>query len=169
MTVEQTYPNASLRRRLAAQTYDAFLLFALWAVTGSVLLMIFGDTAPADRRLPEQEPLATIWVQIICFLEMFLFYFYFWLVKGQSLGMQVWKIRAVNQQGAIMGPRDALIRFLCATVSMLPFGLGMFWALINKDHLALHDVWSKTKVVYLGHKPYDSEKIDRRDEALPGS
>jgi len=169
MTAPQTYPNASLRRRLAAQTYDFFLLFALWAVTGSVLLMVFGDSAPADRRIPDQAPLATIWVQIICYLEVFVFYFYFWLVKGQSLGMQVWKIQAVNMKGVVMSPREALIRFLCATVSMLPLGLGMFWALINKDHLALHDVWSNTKVVYLGEKPYDSEKIDRRDEALSGS
>ncbi|MFT4713766.1 MAG: putative RDD family membrane protein YckC [Candidatus Azotimanducaceae bacterium] len=166
MTVEQEYPNASLRRRLAAQTYDFFLLIALWLVTGSALLMIFGDSAPDDRRLPEQETLSTIWVQLICFVEMFLFYFYFWLVEGQSLGMQVWKIRAVDQHGKIMGPKDALIRFICATVSMLPLGAGMFWALINKDHLALHDVWSKTKVVYLGHKPYDTEKMDRRDEVL---
>ena len=43
MTVEQKYPTASLRRRLAAQTYDFFLLFALWAVTGSILMMVFGD------------------------------------------------------------------------------------------------------------------------------
>ena len=166
MTVEQKYPNASLRRRLAAQTYDFFLLIALWLVTGSALLMIFGDVAPPDRRLPEQETLSTLWVQLVCFVEMFLFYFYFWLVKGQSLGMQVWKIRAVDHQGKIMGPKDALVRFLCATVSMLPLGAGMFWALVNKDHLALHDVWSKTKVVYLGQKPYASEKLDRRDEVL---
>ncbi|MDA7833662.1 RDD family protein [Pseudomonadales bacterium] len=167
MTVEQEYPTASLRRRLAAQTYDFFLLFALWAVTGSILLMVFGDSAPEDRRLPEQAPLSTIWVQLICYVEIFLFYFYFWLVKGQSLGMQVWKIRAVNNAGEIMGAKDAAKRFLCATISMMPLGIGMFWALINKQHLALHDVWSGTKVVYLGQKPYPSEKLDRRDEVLP--
>ena len=66
MTVEQKYPNASLRRRLAAQTYDFFLLIALWLVTGSALLMIFGDVAPPDRRLPEQETLSTLWVQLVC-------------------------------------------------------------------------------------------------------
>ena len=167
MTTHQKYPNASLRRRLAAQTYDFFLLFALWAVTGSALLMLYGDSAPVDRMLPDQAPLSTIWVQLICYAEVFLFYFYFWLVKGQSLGMQVWKIRAVNKHGKIMTPKEAVIRFLCATISMMPLGAGMFWALINKEHLALHDVWSNTKVVYLGQKPYDSEKLDRRDEVLP--
>ncbi len=167
MVIEQEFPNASLRRRLAAQTYDFFLLFALWAVTGSILLMVFGDSAPVDRRLPEQEPLSTVWVQLICYLEMFLFYFYFWLVKGQSLGMQVWKIRAVNSNGEIMNAKEALIRFVCATLSMMPLGAGMFWALINKKHLALHDVWSGSKVVYIGQKPYASEKLDRRDEVLP--
>ena len=56
MTVEQEYPTASLRRRLAAQTYDFFLLFALWAVTGSILLMVFGDS---DARGPSSARTST--------------------------------------------------------------------------------------------------------------
>jgi uncharacterized RDD family membrane protein YckC len=41
---------------------------------------------------------------------------------------------------------------------MAPAALGLFWALFNKERLALHDSWSKTRVVYIGSKPYESER-----------
>jgi uncharacterized RDD family membrane protein YckC len=154
-----SYPSASLRRRFAAILYDFFLIFALWALTGTLLQAGFGSGAPADANLPETQPLAAIWVQIICYGETLLFYLYFWRVKGQSLGMQVWKIQAVNAAGELLSTRQALLRFACATVSMAPFALGLFWALFNKERLAAHDIWSNSRVVYLGKKPYPSEQV----------
>lgn len=152
------YPNASLKRRFAAILYDFFLVFALWAITGSLLQAAFGGGTPVDGQLPDQQPLASYWVQLICYLEILGFYTYFWCVKGQTLGMQVWKIRAVSNAGEGLTVMQALTRFGFATLAMAPAALGLFWALFNKDRLALHDSWSRTRVVYLGSKPYASEK-----------
>ena len=153
-----SYPSASLLRRFAAILYDFFLIFALWALTLILWQLGFGSNTPADAQLPATQPLATIWVQLICYGETLLFYCYFWRVKGQSLGMQVWKIQAVNADGGLLSSRQALLRFACATIAMAPFGLGLFWALANKERLAAHDIWSNTRVVYLGNKPYASER-----------
>ena len=72
--------------------------------------------------------------------------------------MQVWKIRTVNEAGQLLSIHQATTRFLVATIAMAPFGLGLFWALIDKDRRAAQDIWSRSYVVYLGDKPYASER-----------
>ena len=153
-----TFPNASLRRRFAAILYDFFLIFAVWAITLVLIQAALGSTASLDGQLPAKPPLATFWVQLICYVETLLFYLYFWRIKGETLGMQVWKIRAVSDAGNLLSVGEAIIRFLWATLAMAPFGLGLFWALIDKDRRAAHDIWSHSRVVYLGDKPYSSER-----------
>ena len=153
-----TFPNASLRRRFAAILYAFFLIFAVWGVTLVLIQAALGSTVRLDGQLPAKPPLATFWVQLICYVETLLFYLYFWRIKGQTLGMQVWKIRAVSDAGNLLSVGEAIIRFLWATLAMAPFGLGLFWALIDKDRRAAHDIWSHSRVVYLGDKPYSSER-----------
>ena len=151
-------PNASLIRRLAAIVYDFFLIIALWLFTGSMLLMMFGNSVPVDGQLPMQPALSTIWVQLICYAEIFLFNFYFWRFKGQTLGMQVWKIRVMDEQGDIVSAKQACLRFVAATITIVFFGIGLWWSLFTRDRRTLYDQLSKTRTVYLGSKPYASEK-----------
>ena len=40
--------------------------------------------------------------QLFLYLEAGAFYAYFWHIKGQTLGMQVWKIRTINDTGQIL-------------------------------------------------------------------
>ncbi len=124
-------PNASLIRRLAAIVYDAFLIIALWLFTGSMLLVVFGNSAPGDGRLPAEPALAAIWVQLICYVEVFLFNFYFWRFKGQTLGMQVWKIRITTETGDIISAPQACLRFFIATISIGFLGIGLWWSLFS--------------------------------------
>ncbi|MEO2173344.1 MAG: RDD family protein [bacterium] len=152
-------PNASMIRRLAAMVYDFFLIIALWLFTGSVLLAVFGTSTPTDGQLPEEPALGAIWVQLICYLEMFCFNFYFWRFKGQTLGMQVWKIRVMNEEGGTISVWQACVRFVIATISIPLLGIGLWWSLFSADRLTLYDQFSRTRTVYLGTKPYESEQV----------
>ena len=78
-----------------------------------------------------------------------LFFCYFWVKGGQTLGMRAWRLRVVRYDGAGLHGIDALRRFVLAFISLAPAGLGLFWSLIPPDHLAWHDSWSKTRMVLL--------------------
>ncbi len=130
-----------LLRRLAAMFYDAWLIAALW---------LLGSTADAFIRsalggVPGSG--SHLLLQIYLFLAPMAFYVGFWSHGGQTLGMRAWRLRVVDSRGRAIGPGQALVRYLAALVSLLPFGLGLFWVLFDPDRAALHDRLSRTWVV----------------------
>lgn len=142
------YPSANVLRRSAAMVYDFFLIVAIWILSTIVVIAIFTDG----------EEITGLPFQLMLMSEMFLFYAYFWKVKGQTLGMQVWKIRAENESGELLGWADSLLRFGFATISLAPLGLGFFWMIFDPKRLTLYDRLSKTRVVYMGDKPFKDEE-----------
>ena len=54
-------------------------------------------------------------VQAICLVCLVLFYGYFWRLKGQTLGMQAWRIRLRSLKGEHITYRQVLLRCLGAT------------------------------------------------------
>jgi len=142
------YPNASLIRRFAAMLYDAFLILALWMISTTLIVALLTDGAKA------QGPL----FQVFLYVEVAAFYIYFWHYKGQTLGMQVWKIKTVTDKDEQLSFDECLIRFLFATVAVAPAGLGFAWIFFNRNRLAWHDIASRTRVIYLGKNPYRSEE-----------
>jgi len=140
----ENHPNAGMLRRFAAMLYDAFLIIALWMI--STILMVALLTDGAEVR--------GIWFQLFLYAELAAFYIFFWRLKGQTLGMQVWKIRTLTREGNLLGYSQCLIRFAAATLSVLAFGLGFAWMYFNKEKLTLHDIASNSHVAYLGSNPY---------------
>lgn len=145
---DHNYPNATLVRRLAAMVYDFFLIVAVWILTTIVVIAFVTDGEEATG----------IFFQMMLLAEMFLFYAYFWKVKGQTLGMQVWKIRAQTVEGDMLGWLDSFLRFGYATLTMALAGIGFIWMIFDKDRLTLYDRMSNTRVVYMGDKPFEKEK-----------
>jgi uncharacterized RDD family membrane protein YckC len=144
----ENYPNAGMLRRFAAMLYDAFLVVALWMTSTTLLVSLFTDGAEVEG----------LWFQLFLYAELAAFYIFFWRLKGQTLGMQVWKIRVLGRDGEKLGYLQCLIRFAVATVSTLAFGLGFIWLYFNKERLTLHDIASRSHVAYLGTNPYRSEQ-----------
>ena len=142
------FPNASLIRRFAAMLYDSFLIVALWMISTTVNVAF----------LTEGDEVNGAPYQIFLYLEVAAFYIYFWRFKGQTLGMQVWKIRTVTERDELLTLDECVIRFLCATLSVISMGLGFLWIFFNKERLAWHDLASRTRVIYLGKNPYRSEQ-----------
>ena len=145
LTVSNT--PAGLWRRLAAILYDTFLVIALWFVT-TTLMVAF---------LNEGKTIAGPSFQLFLYLEAGAFYAYFWHIKGQTLGMQVWKIRTINDTGQILTLGECAVRFFFATFSAMFLGLGFLWILFDRDKLAWHDRVSGTRVIFLGDNPYQKK------------
>jgi uncharacterized RDD family membrane protein YckC len=143
------YPTASIIRRCAAMLYDFLLILAVWAVTTAVLVNIVGHG----------QSINGLWFQTVLYLEWMGFYVFFWRIKGQSLGMQVWKIRALTFDGELMSLARCIARFLGATMSFACLAIGFIWMLFDARQLTWYDRMTSSQVIYLGDKPYASERI----------
>ena len=78
----------------------------------------------------------------------FAFFVGFWASKGRTLGMQSWGLQLQTEDDQVPSARAASIRFFAAILSWIPFGLGFFWQLWDKEQLTWHDRLSKTRLVY---------------------
>ena len=135
-----------LLRRIAAILYDLLLLSALWFLaTMPFIALRGGEPVEANDNLP---------YQIVLVAVTYAFFVGFWTRKGRTLGMQSWGLQLETEDGALPSFAAASLRFVAALVSLLPFGLGFFWQLVDKDGLTWHDRISKTRIVhYPKNKP----------------
>ena len=140
-TTSQTpeYAPAGLIRRLVAMFYDALLLISVLFVATALALLV------ARGELDYHNPFFRTYL----FLIWFLFFAWFWTHGGQTLGMQAWKLRLQRMDGGPISLWQALLRFLVAFPSLLLFGLGMLWMLVDRDRMTWHDRFSESVVVRL--------------------
>ena len=120
--------------------YECLLLIGVLA--GGFLLpqgmfaMISARTAPSWLILT--HAVVIIWAYFV----------WFWCHGGQTLAMRTWKIRLVSAQGdAPPSLLQATTRFLLCWPSLLFFGAGIFWALLDNDRQFLHDRIVGTRLV----------------------
>jgi uncharacterized RDD family membrane protein YckC len=128
---------ASLGRRFAAIFYDILLVFAL---------MFLGTLPFIAARGGEPVSPGNVPYQLTMLLIAYLFFTGYWCRHGRTLGMQSWRLMVETPDGKRPGIKAATLRFFAAIVSWLPLGLGFWWALWDKDHLAWHDRWSGTRL-----------------------
>lgn len=137
--------SAGFLRRAASLIYDAFLLAALLMIfTGGALFLTHGAAI-----LPET---AGGWVYVYragLVAVIAGYYIINWLRSGQTLGMRAWRLRAVNDAGNRMSLRAALLRSFFGFFAWAPAALGVLWLYLDPEHLALHDRFSRTRVVRL--------------------
>ncbi len=72
----------------------------------------------------------------------------FTAVCGQTPGKRIMGLYVVNENGAPVEWDAASIRFFIGySVSLLPLGLGFYWALVDKNNQAWHDKIAGTLVI----------------------
>ena len=132
--------SAGLLRRLSAMFYDAVLLAAMLFVASGLALLINGGEpiAPGNHFYTAYMVLVT-----------YLFFAWFWIHGGQTLGLRAWRTKVLRNDGLPLTWGDTLKRFLFAVISLLPLGLGFFWSLLDQDNRAWHDHLSGTRLVLL--------------------
>ncbi|HEX5091305.1 MAG TPA: RDD family protein [Burkholderiales bacterium] len=122
-----------LARRLASLLYEAALVFAIAFFAGIAFLFASG-AAPLEGWLLHAHQaflLAILGAYFLCC----------WLRGGQTLAMKAWRIRLAG-----VTPARALARFLLAVV-LVPTGIGLLWALVDRDRQFLHDRIAGTRLV----------------------
>jgi uncharacterized RDD family membrane protein YckC len=64
--------------------------------------------------------------------------------------MQTWKMRVVRRDNQPIGVERAALRYVLAWPSLLLFGIGVFWAFLDRDRQFLHDRLAGTRIVATG-------------------
>lgn len=139
MTSAPSLPTAPLWKRLAALFYDSLLLFALLMVANAAAFAIKRGVIDPHNLL----------YQLYLLMVAALFFCGFWVVGGQTLGMRTWRLRVQCRDGRPLGWWRALWRFLLAVPSVALAAIGLWWMLVDRDGLALHDRLSGSTVVML--------------------
>ncbi len=127
----------SIKRRLASMLYEGLVVFSI-VLIGFLLpqIVLSGFGWSAGPRL--------LWLHIIVLLM--IYFVWCWLNGGQTLPMKTWKLRLINIDGGPLRPLQAVLRYLAAWPSIVLFGAGIIWALLDKDGQFLHDRIAGTRI-----------------------
>ena len=131
--------------------YDILLVLPLVMVSVAVVmglrnLLGFGPSAEGIVQLNAHR------VQLIAVLTVMVFFGWFWLKNGQTLGMQAWRIKLVGFDGQAPTAKQVVMRCLGAALSAACLGLGFLWCLVDRKRRYWHDYLSSTELVLLPKK-----------------
>ena len=139
MSFPDGFVRPAILRRIAAMCYEILLLSGVLAVCFILPHLLLG--AFAHRAAPA----TTLWAHL--FLVMLVYFVGFWSHGGQTLAMKTWRIRLVTQGGRAIRPAQALLRYLLCWPSLALGGIGMAWALVDRDGQFLHDRIAGTRLI----------------------
>ena len=95
-------------KRIAASVYDLFLLLGVWFAVGSFAVWINGGI------------IQTKWVgPLLVILSTWIFYGYFWMNGGKTLGMAVWNFEIYSTDGGEITLKKVSIRFFSNIFTIL--------------------------------------------------
>lgn len=163
---DKSSPRVPFWRHLLAMVYDLFLIIPLLMVTSAVLVAIHGPTETAAvRTVPAWQQWSLACVALIGF------YGTFWRQKGQTLGMQAWRVKLVpsgtsttvtwgQAAGRVI---VASMPFILGLMPYLVFDVndagawiyittaviassGFLWRFFSEDRLYLHDLVTGTEL-----------------------
>lgn len=125
-------------RLFAACVYELLLLIALWFISAWIFIALFGDATHSYKRF---------FLQIFLWLVTGAYFVWCWSKSGQTLATQTWKIKLLNQAGKTLSVKEAIVRYVFASLSAVGFGLGFIWIFVDKNRLYLHDRLLKSRFV----------------------
>lgn len=128
---------AGLLRRLAAMVYDALLVLALLMATLTIIVAL------------TNHYVAGPYVLLIALLEAFGFFSYFWMFRGQTLGMLAWHLALRTADGGRLTFTQSVLRFSGALASFASLGLGYLWILLDAERRSWSDLLSRSRIVKL--------------------
>ena len=164
---EELLPPASGLKRALAIIYDGLICIAVLLVATWIYTMIAGWVTGWERyeKMAEAGQLSgDPGLTFVLFLVLYLFFAYFWTRIGQTLGMQVWRVRIENLDGTSVSWTQALLRYCTAAAVVflamlagyylgpvtlllsIPAIIALFWPI---NGLSVTDRFSNSVVVAL--------------------
>ncbi len=132
-----------LFKRYLAVVYEALLMLALALVLTAAYIMLVGDASQGWKRLG---------LQVILWTAVGAYFVRCWVVTGQTLASQTWKLKVVDGQGRLLTKRQAMIRYLVASILLLPAGITLWWAIVDREQQFLHDRLLGSRIIELPKK-----------------
>ncbi|HSI45741.1 MAG TPA: RDD family protein [Methylophilus sp.] len=129
-----------LIKRYLAVVYESLLMVALALVLTAIYYMLLGDASQGGKRLG---------LQLLVWGSMGAYFVRCWTVSGQTLASQTWKLKVVDQLGQLLEWKQAVMRYVVASLLLLPAGLTLWWAILDRDHQFLHDRLLGSRVIRL--------------------
>lgn len=127
-------------RRVACMLYESLLLLGVLSVTFMVPHLILG--MGFNVTLPG-------WILMThVFIVLGVYFVWFWSHGGQTLAMQTWKIHLTTVTGTSPTLGRMLLRYALAWPGLIYFGVGLIWALFDRDRQFLHDRLAGTRLVF---------------------
>lgn len=145
MQNEQVSPQAVIRQAPsllklgACLIYEALVVLAIAFVCVLIFVLLVGDARYGVKRTM---------LQLFLWLVVGVYFVWCWHRSGQTLAMQTWQFKVLDQNSDLLSVSAASVRYVLACVSLMLFGFGFLWAIIDREKLFLHDRLLKTKIIY---------------------
>ena len=136
-------------RLLLTIIYDTLIVFCV--------LFVAWQPVPLLDNLQMSQILNLTIRYFYAFLVTFIFFGWFWVHGGQTIGMRAWKIKLLDQRSAVdslitITWKQALIRYFVALLSWAIFAAGFIWLLFDSRQRSWHDMASSTRLVKVKKK-----------------
>lgn len=119
--------------------YEGLLLLGVLSVSFLLPHVVLGMVG---------EIAAPGWMLLIhLYIVLGIYFIWVWRHSGQTLAMQTWKIRISTPSGQPPSVGRLLLRYSLAWPSLIYFGVGLLWALFDRDRQFLHDRLAGTRIV----------------------
>jgi uncharacterized RDD family membrane protein YckC len=120
--------------------YESLLLLGVLSLTFMVPHLILG--MGFKLALPG-------WILMThVFIVLGAYFIWYWSHGGQTLAMQTWKIQLTTATGTQPSMVQLLVRYALTWPSLVYFGVGLLWAIFDRDRQFLHDRLAGTRLVF---------------------
>ena len=123
------YENIGFLKNMVICLYDLMLLFSVLFFMSLPWIMMTSGEAITNN----------IFYQFYLLLIILIYYLWFWINHGQTLGMKSWKTYVLNQNNQTITIHQGIIRILISLIG------GHLLLIFNKR--SLQDIISKTHII----------------------